>query len=188
MKINYKNNLYFLVKDILSSFSGDIEQNLIHTLNSHFISKEATRNILKDEIKEKVPRYKILRGALIIQNDLLRKLPSSAIYEVSEVMAELKYCFKIDKRKTIKRLSAQVILRLFASLYFEFIIMPLGDQDTKLYLNKFKKYFSKSDLITIFSKDFFYARYIFKGHGIELGTSDEAKAKLKKILNKFYRE
>lgn len=181
-----KGAVYFLIRDILSCFPDDIENNLVYTLNQHLISKEATRQILKDEIQEKKPQFRILAGTLIVQNAFLRQLPRAAFYEVIEVVDALKYCFQNDSRKTIKRLSAQTILRLFLALYFEFIITPLRRKEGTVYIKKFKKFFTKKDIIKIMNTESIYPRFIFEQQGINLGIGDEVNIKLNNILDEFY--
>ncbi len=113
-----KNSTYFLIRDILSCFPTTVERNLTSVLNAHHVFKKSTRQIFVEEVKSRRPAYRILCGALIMQNTFLRQYPQIAFYEVSDIIPELKYCFFKDKRKTIKRLSAETILRLFVTLYF----------------------------------------------------------------------
>lgn len=186
MDNNNKDAFYYLVRDILSCFPNNIDKNLVSTLNSHFISKEAIRRVLIDELHTKNPQFRIIAGVLILQNNFLRCSRQAAFYEVVEVIQELKHCNENDKRKTIKKLSSEAILRLFASLYFEFIIIPSDNHDRKIYIDKFKKFISKKDIIKIIQADRFYARFIFQDHGIELETYEDLDLKLKIILDKFY--
>ena len=67
-----KEAMYFLMKDILSCFPNSVEDNLVKSLNQHSISKEITRRIFKDETQEEKPKFRILAGVLILQNDFLR--------------------------------------------------------------------------------------------------------------------
>ncbi|KKT58106.1 MAG: hypothetical protein UW51_C0006G0193 [Candidatus Amesbacteria bacterium GW2011_GWA1_44_24] len=186
LKEEKRDNVYYLMRDILSCFPDKFEQNFLGVINHHLIAKEATRQVLMDEIKMPRPKYRILAGALIFQNAFLQQMQRVALYEVIDVVAALKYCFSNSSFKTVKRLSAQVILRLFATLYFEYIIMPLRNEGEKSYLDEFRRYFSRTDIIDVIKVNDFYSRLIFERHGIEIGYGEEKNTKLKEILNKFY--
>lgn len=183
---NKRDNFYYLMKDILSCFPDNFEQNFLGIINHHLVAKEATRQILKDEVKMVKPKYRILAGALVLQNAFLRQMQRVALYEVIDVVPVLKYCFSNSSFKTVKKLSAQVILRLFATLYFEYIIMPLRKEEGKPYLDEFRKYFPRNDLVNIINANDFPSRLIFENHGVEIGYGEERNIKLKEILNKFY--
>jgi hypothetical protein len=180
-----KDVTYYLIRDILSCFPDSVEKNLISVLHRHLISKNNIRDISLNEIKEEKPSFRILSGALIAHNNFLRQMPNVAFYETLDILEVLAYCFKKDRRKTLKRLSAQTILRLFASLYFEFIFLPLPPSD-KSELETFKKTFSREDIVEVISVNDFYTRYIFENHRIDLGVRDEPKRQLKIILDEFY--
>jgi len=135
---------------------------------------------------KKNPKFQIIMGALILQNDFLRQTPQIAFYEVIEIVNELKYCFYKDKRKTIRSLSAQIILRLFATLYLEFRLLPSSNKSNEGYLDQFIKSFSKQDILDIFYTNGFEGRLIFQSHGIDLGSLNEINTKLTTILHKFY--
>lgn len=181
-----RDNVYYLMRDILSCFPDNFESHFLGVVNHHLIAKEAIRQILMDEIKQKKPRFRILAGALILQNAFLRQMQRIAIYEVIDVVAALKYCFRSSPFKTIKKLGAQVTLRLFATLYFEYIIMPGRKEVGNTYLDQFKEHFSQDDMIDIINTKGVFPRFIFERHGIELGFGDEANTRLGEILNKFY--
>lgn len=181
-----KEAVYFLIRDLLDNFSADTESSLIGALNRYAISKEATRLVFRDEVKQKKPNYSILRGILMVLSNLLRQFPQSGFYEVLEVIDELRYCFKKDPRKTIKKLSGQVTLRLFANLYFEFRMLPMHHKEDEEYIQKFKKYFSRNDLVKIINSDIFLTRFIFQRHYIDIGFGEERNRKLIKIINEFY--
>ncbi len=178
--------VYYLIRDLLDSFSAVTGRSLVSVLNRHFISKEAIRLAFKDEVNIKEPQYSILRGVLIVQNNFLRQFPQSAFYEVIDILPELKYCLKKDTRKTIRKLSAQVILRLFASIYFELRMLPMYHKEDEIYIKKFSSYFSKKDMIEIMNNDEFLTRFIFEQGMISLGTMEEMRIKIHAILNKFY--
>lgn len=182
-----KNNTYFLVKDILNSFPYKVERNLISSLNNHHIFKKTTREILQEEVKNKKPNFNLLCGALIMQNAFLSKHPQVAFYEIIYVVSELKFCYFKDKRKTIKRLSGESILRLFVSLYFEFCMLPHKERSLSS-VEKFKKYFSRDDIESVINNQniFFPVRFIFERHGIDLGIREEPKRRIVKILDDFY--
>lgn len=187
-----KTNFYYLMRDILSCFPDNIGGNLINTLNNHFISQESAKRIFKEEVTNKKPNFRILSGILILQNAALRQIPRAAFYEVIDVLEELKYCFEKDSRKTIKNLSRQTILRLFATLYFEFVMLPLRREEENIYINKFKKKFTKEDMLKIMldfvKRDRFFLHFIFKEHNIEMKIDDENKMAIRvtDILEKFY--
>jgi len=181
-----RDNFYYLMRDILSCFPDKFERNFLSVINHHLIAKEATRQILMDEVKVSKPNYRILAGSLILQNAFLRQMQRVALYEVIDVVPALKYCFCDSSFKTVKRISAQVILRLFVTLYFEYIVMPLKRKEGKSYLDKFKKYFSKNDMINVINANDFHSRCIFDNHGVEIGYGEERNPKLKEILNKYY--
>jgi hypothetical protein len=180
-------SLYYLLRDVLREcFSSNQEINLASTFNRHLISKVEIRNIFRDEVKQKKPNFRILQSCLIILNNHLRILPNSAYYEVIENLLELQYCFKKDKRKIIKRLSAQTILRLFTNIYYEVIFMPLSHPEDKEYIEKFKEYFSRIDILQVIKITDFYTRLIFEEHGLDIGFGKEKDVKINKILDKFY--
>lgn len=182
-----KNNTYFLVRDILNSFPYKIERNLISSLNNHHIFKQTTREILKEEVKKKKPNFNLLCGALIMQNAFLGTLPQIAFYEIVDVVSELKFCYFKDKRKTIRRLSGESILRLFVSLYFEFCMLPHKERSLSS-VEKFKKHFSREDIESVINNQnmFIPVRFIFERHGIDLGIGEEPKSRIIKILDNFY--
>lgn len=180
-----KEAIYFLIRDLLDNFSADTKPSLIGALNRYAISKEATRLIFRDEVKQKKPSYSVLKGILMVLSNLLGQFPQSGFYEVLEVMDELKYCFKKDSRKTIKKMSGQVILRLSANLYFEFRMLPMHHKEDEEYIKKFKKYFSKKDLVEIINSDLVLTRFIFERGGIDIDFGQERIKKLKSILNEF---
>lgn len=181
-----RDNVYYLIRDILSCFPDNFEGRFLGVVNHHLIAKEATRQILMDEVKKPKPQFRILAGALILQNYFLRQMQRAAIYEVFGVVGALKYCFLSSSFKTIKKLSAQVILRLFATLYFEYIIMPGRKEEGKSYLDQFRKHLSVEDITNAMNLDDVFPRFIFENHGIELGFGTEANIRLREMLNKFY--
>jgi len=183
---NKRDNVYYLMRDLLSCFPNKFKSNFLDVVNHHFIAKKATRQVLMDEIKNAKPQFRILAGALILQNAFLLQMPRIAVYEVIDIVEALKYCFRDSPFKTIERLSAQVILRLFATLYFEYIILPRRKKEGKTLFNKFKRYFSKNDIIDAMNTDGVFPRFIFENHGIELGFGKEVNIRLKEILDKFY--
>ncbi len=186
LKEERKDNLYYLMRDILSCFPDKLERSFLGVINHHLITKQATRQILMDEIKIPKPSYRILTGSLILQNAFLRQTQRVALYEVIDVLVALRFCFFNSTFKTVKTISAQVILRLFATLYFKYIVMPLRGKEGKSYLDKFRKYFSKNDMINVINANDFHSRFIFENHRIEIGYDEERNSKLKEILNKFY--
>jgi len=181
-----KDAVYFLLRDILSCFPTSVESNLISALNQHLISKELTRQIFKEEVQKKSPSFRILAGALTLQKFFLIQLPRAAFYEVIDVVPELRHCLYNDPRKTIRGLSAEVILRLFIILHFEFRILPgKGDQS---YIEQFKEHFSKDDMKNILNAHEMCVpvRFIFERHGIDLGVGDEIQKRIENTLNEFY--
>lgn len=187
-----KTNFYYLMRDILSCFPNNIGDNLINTLNNHFISQESAKMIFKEEVTNKKPNFRILSGILILQNAALRQIPRAAFYEVIDVLEELKYCFEKDSRKTIKNLSKQTILRLFATLYFEFVMLPLRREEGNIYIHKFQKTVTKEDMLKIMldfvKRDRFLLHFIFKEHNIEMKIDDENEMAIRvtDLLEKFY--
>jgi len=182
-----KDNFYYFMKDVLACFPNKFGGNFIGMANHHFIVKEATRQILSEEIKQKKPQFRILAGALILQNNFLWQMPRVALYEVIDIASELKHCFYKDSRKTIKNLSALTIIRLFVTLYYEYVIMPGRKEEGKEFLNKFKNIFSKEDIIKIISiMDSFRIIYIFEQQGIDLKFGKEANKRLIEVIEKFY--
>lgn len=183
-----RDSVYYLMQDILSCFPDNFESNFLSAANHHFVAKEATKQILVDEIKQEKPRFRILAGVLILQNAFLRQMQRVALYEVIDIVSVLKFCFYRTSFKTIKRLSAQVVLRLFCTLYFEYIIMPRRKKEGKPFISRFKEYFSANDIIDVMNTGGVFPRFIFESHGIELGFGKEANTRLKEILGKFYLE
>jgi hypothetical protein len=146
-----KDNFYYLMRDILSCFPNKFENNFLGIINQHYIAKETTRKILMEEIEMENPSFKILSGGLILQNVYLRQIPEVALYEAINILPVLNYCYRIDKRTTIKRHSSDIILRLFTGLYYEFIFLPLNTIKEEIdYINRFKKVFSKEDVWNIY--------------------------------------
>jgi hypothetical protein len=186
-KSNWKNgDIYYLMKDILFCFPDTVENNLVGALNQHLIAKTTIQQIFKNEVREKKPQFRILAGALILQNNFLRSLPSSAFYETMDIVPEIKYCFSDSKTITLRRLSAQTILRLFISLYLEYCIIQTQNKIGLKYRNKFKKYFSKEDMKIIINTDGFLPKLIMRSYGIELGVGEEINSKIDSILDNFY--
>lgn len=183
---NHKDSLYFLVRDILASYPTQTSRGLSTVLSNHAVSKETIKNVFKDEVKEGKPSFKILESALEVQSVFLRILPTIACYEVIELLDELEYCLRKDKRITIKKLCKQVILRLFASLYFEYIIIKVPDKEGKALIASFKKSFSKDDVRKIVDKDPYKSKLILKSHGIELGPISTDMKSFELMLDRFY--
>jgi len=186
MKFHKKDNLYYLMKAILSCFPNNFEENFLSVINQHLIAKEYSRQILNNEVVSKKPRYKTLCGALILQNTFLSQLPSSAFYEVVEVMPAINFCFRSKKWKTINKLSSEVIFRLFITLYFEFFLLPLNVKFGKMYINKFKKYIARGDIVSIVKSAPFFYRIIAERQGVDLGFREEMVKNLNRILTQFY--
>ena len=178
-----KEAMHFLMRDILSCFPTRVEDNLISRLNQHSISKEATKQIFKDEIQNEKSQFRVLAGALILQNSFLRQLPE-ACDELIDIVPELKYCFYDDQRKTIKKLSAQAISRLFLALYYEYLFLPGKEEGD--YIAKFKEYFSRGDIVRVMKSVGIGLHYIFEGQGLKLGFGDEASRRIGAILDEFY--
>ncbi len=175
MTVIKRDNVYHLIRDILSCFLDKFERNFLSIINHHLIAKEATRQILMDEIKRSRsrPKYRVLAGSPILQNAFLQQMKRVALYEVVDVLAALRYFFFNSTFKTIKRISSQVILRLFATLYFEYIVMPLRRKEGKPYLRKFRKYFSEKVMIDVINANGFLSRFIFENQGVEIGYGEE---------------
>ncbi|MDX9856123.1 MAG: hypothetical protein RBS86_04910 [Candidatus Moranbacteria bacterium] len=181
-----KDGVYYLMRDIISCFPYK-DGNFLGAMNHHFIAKNAIRLILLDEIKKKKPEFRILAGALTIQNTFLHQLGRVAIYEMNEVIPALKFCLTYKKSKIVKRLSAEVVLRLFTVLYFEYIIMHGRREEGKEFIEKFKKCINRDDVIDAMNTNRVYPRFIFESNGIELGFGKEGKKRFHEILNKFYK-
>lgn len=180
-----ESNIYYLMKDILSCFPDKFEDNFLSKINNHQIVKEATRQILIDEVKKKKQEFRILSGTLILQNLLLQRARRSSIYEVIEVIEPIKLCFH-STFKTIKKLSAEAILKLFTTLYFEYIIMPGRKDEGKEYLGKFRNVYSSNDIIEAMSIEGVYPRWIFERHGISIRTGKDTDVDFQNIIDKFY--
>lgn len=184
-----KDNLYYLMSDILSCFPDNFKSRFLNIINNHFIAKEATRQILMDEIKKPKPKFRILAGALILQNSSLRQTQGAALHEVISTVGALKFCFSKSPYKTVKKLSVQVILRLFATLYIEYIIMPVRKEEGEIFLGQFKKHFSRNDTLEAMNTERLLTRFIFEDHGIAISyDNNEKETKLTEILDKFYTE
>jgi len=182
-----KDNTYYLIRDILSCFPTTVSENLVNTLNTHLIAKERIFKIIKDESESKKPDYHVLSGALITLNAFLRQFPRTAFYEVIEVLLVAKNLYLKDKRKTIRGLSGEFILRLFLTLYHESCLIKKSE--AVKYYQRFKKIIPKKEMNSIYdSKDLrtpIY--YIFHEHGFELGMLDERIKMIKGIIGKFYK-
>jgi len=181
-----RDNVYYLMRDIISCFPTTFENNFLGIINHHFIAKEATRRILIDEIRQEKPRFRTLAGCIILQNVFLRTMQRVALYEVIDIVPALKFCFRETKFKTIKNLSAETILRLFCTLYFEYFIMPLRKNEGRPFIVKFKKYFSREDIVDTINTQKISTKYIFEDHGIDLAYGIERNKRLKEIIKEFY--
>ena len=181
-----KTNVYYLMRDILGCFPDKFEDNFLSIINHHLIAKESTRKVLMDEIKASKPKYKILTGALILQNSFLRQMQRVAIYEVIDVLEALKYCLKKSGFIKVRRLSAQVILRLFVVLYCEYIMMPTRRMEGKPYLDEFKKFITQKDLVEAININDYLSYWIFKDYYIDIGYGEEVAKEIKAIISKFY--
>jgi len=122
---------------------------LISTLKSHEISKNSILKIFKDEAKKKKPEYRVLMGAISVLNYQLYDWYRD-FYTSADAIAELKYCCFKDKRKNVKGLAMQCVLRLFLSLYHENEIKSLDDNDIRLI--KFKSTIKIDDMKKITEK------------------------------------
>lgn len=181
-----KDTVYYLMRDILSCFPNKFKRNFLSIINYHLIAKEAVQHILKNEIKEEKPSFRIIAGALILQNSFLYQMDRVAFYEIIDIVEELNYCFKKDPRKTIKGLSGQIILRLFATLYSEYIALNRAEEGKK-FLNLFKAQFSQKDIIKIFNSiSTPTLRFILEKHNVGLSSNERMYKRLKEILDKFY--
>lgn len=180
-----KSSLYYFIKDIIRCIPSKLGTNFVYVSNHHLISKKIIRIIFKDEIKEKKPEYKILINILIIQYDFLNSLSRAAIYEVIEIVDELKYCIG-TKFKTVRKKGSAVVISLFSILYFEYILMPGRRNEGKEYLDKFRKTFSREDMIEVINTYGPLYGWIFEKHGIDLGTGEETLQKLPLVLDRFY--
>jgi len=180
------NQTYFLIRGVLSCFPYKVDRNITSALNRHSLSKEITRKVLKDEIKKDKPDFYILAGGLVLQIEFLRSMPQIAFYEVVEIIDVFRYCFKQDKRITIKRFSRQAVLRLFACLYSEFINLPMHHEEDKEFIVEFRKFFSKKDMLEIINYDIFLSRFIFEELLIDVGAIYQRQMKIQKILDNFY--
>jgi len=183
-----RDSIYYFIRDILHDcFFKNSNTNLASVLNRHLITKNSVRDVFKDEVKESKPKFKVLQNSLIVLNNYLRILPTSAFYEVVENLPELKYCLKKDKRITVIKLSAQTIFRLFITIYYETIFLPLGNRDKDEFVSIFTKYFSKSDMLQIIEICGFHTHFILDQHGLDMGFGEDKKEKLKRIVDQFYK-
>ncbi len=180
-----KSSIYYFISDVLRCHPGELGSSFIYASNHHLISKEVIREIIKDEVKKNKPEYKILINALIIQENFLRALSRASVYEVIEIVDELKVCFT-SKYKNVRKKSSEVILHLFALLYFEYVIMPGRKDEGKSYLANFMRVFSKQDMVEVINLYGVLYRWILERHGLDVGVGDEEPKKLIVILEKFY--
>ena len=180
-----RNDIYYLIRDILDSLPDKFEDNFLSKANNHQIMKEITRQVFIDEVKKKKPEFRILAGALILQNSLLQRVRRSSIYEVIEVVGPMKICFH-STFKTIRKLSAEAILRLFATLYFEYKIMPGRKKEGNVYLVKFKSTLSKDNIIEAINIEGIFPQWIFERHGISIRTGKDMNIDFQNIIEKFY--
>ena len=181
-----RDNFYYLMEDILSCFPDRFEDRFLGIINDHLIAKEATRQILMNEIKQKKPRFRILAGALILQNSFLRQMQRIAMYEVIEIVPALKFCFRSVPYKTIKKLSAEAILRLFCTLYLECVLVPGRKAECGQFVSQFRRFLTVKDIIDAMNTDGIFPNFIFERHGINLGYGKEADNKLSMILKDFF--
>jgi hypothetical protein len=181
-----RDNFYYLMEDILSCFPDRFEDHFLGIINHHLIAKEATRQILVNEIKQKKPRFRILAGALILQNSFLHQMQRIAMYEVIDTVPALKFCFRSLPYKTIKKLSAEAILRLFCTLYLECVLIPGRKAERGQFISQFRRFLTVKDIIDAMNTDRIVPNFIFERHGINLGYGKEADNKLSKILEEFF--
>ena len=75
-------------------------------------------------------------------------------------------------------------MRLFAALYLEFLVV-YHDRGA---LDKFKKHFSRKDMVEILETLGYYrSTFILKSQGLNTeGTDGEVSRKVKQILDNFY--
>lgn len=188
MTINQDSQIFYLIKDILSSFPNKVEENLISSLYRHKLVKDNLLKIFKEEVKQKKPDYKLFSGILIVLFNYLRAMPRVAFFEVIELVNELKYCFYKDKRKNIRRLSAQVILCLFLTLYVEFRLMPMHHKDDEKYIDKFKKVFTPNDILNVIKEtdNHYITNFLFQQLGFKTILVEEKKQQINKIIKIFW--
>jgi len=101
-------------------------------------------------------------------------------------MPAINFCFRSKKWKTINKLSSEVIFRIFITLYFEFFLLPLNVKFGKMYINKFKKYIARGDIVSIVKSAPFFYRIIAERQGVDLGFREEMVKNLNRILTQFY--
>lgn len=185
--MNYQlTNTDFLIEDILRVIEqGDTKHDLATLLNNHLVSKEAIRNVFTTEIAKAKPDWKVLSGAIRTFIAFLAYKPRIAFYEIIEVVEALKHSFLHDKRKTVRTLSHEAILRLFITLYIEYYFVFISDRDQDI-IARFKKSFAKKEFIEIIME---YSRplsFIFDQYGLKPCYGNECKIKLLEFTEKFY--
>jgi len=187
-----RNEVYFLMRDILGCFPDRVGIHLIYTLNSHKVAKDFILKIFKDEIKKEKPEYRILMGAISVLNSQLFNWYRN-FYDSADTIAELKYCCFQDKRKTVKGKAMECILRLFLSLYHENkIVKSLNSNDKRIV--KFKNVIKSDDMkkitetLGIFIYGNLLGRLIFEKQMFKFDTTNPTKEekRFNYMLNEFY--
>lgn len=180
-----ESNIYYLMTDILACFPDRFEDHFLGTINHHLIAKETIRKILIDEVKKQKPEFRILSGALILQNVFLRQMQRSAIYEVIDVLEPIKICLK-SNFKIIKKLANEILLRFFTILYFEYIFMPGRKEEGKEYIKKFKNIFSIDNVIEAIETQGVFPRFIFENHMKGIDYEGKTNMTYSKLIKDFY--
>ena len=108
-----------------------------------------------------------------------------AVHEVIEIIIPLKYCLH-SRFKSIKKLSAEILVRLFTILYFEYFFMPGKTERGQDYINMFKNTFSINDVLSALKKDGVFPRFIFENHMYGVEYEGKTNMTFNKMLKEFY--
>lgn len=183
-----RNSVYYLMRDIVGCFPNRFEDNFLCSINRHQIARESVKQILKDEIGEPKPKFKILIGSLILLDSFVSKRGRSPLYELNDVLEELRFCFLNTSFKTVKERSASVIFEIFVKLYSEYIMNPGRKEEGEMYLNQFRKLFPPNDMILVLNILGIYSPgWILKRHLIvDRHENNKNTKRMKEIFNEFY--
>jgi len=176
---------FYLITDLLSCFPDNVERNLLNTLHSYKISKDAIENVFKEEIKNPNSRYRVLYGALLVYADFLRYHQRIAYYEVLPLLPQLKFCLSYKNSKNIRRVSNQIVMMLFGTLYFEFCMLPVHYKEDLDYIRDFRKHISRKELLQIISKDIYGTKFFFRQNLLKVDYSNDISF-FDPIVNEFY--
>ncbi len=83
-------------------------------------------------------------------------------------------------------MSNQVVMMLFATLYFEFCMLPLHYKEDLDYIRDFRKLISKEEIMQVLLYDLFDTKFFFRRNLLNVDYSETDGSFFEPIVNEFY--